>query len=300
MPPNLKAYQERFGHSQSPEASRSYSLNQLDQMAKEAIERGVPIPAWRDRHKTRLGNSNDQRYKSLAWESKYEELAWNKSMSETLETYLHLFGHGPDEGSYKRLTSRQINRLALNSLKTGFPVKSWKKVQPFPLAYRSRYFHLVGVEKAPNSRLHKAQVLLTELLPYRRYYAPLHLLINDDISSLHIRYFFHYESRSARQENEPCRAYYTVSGKKFGEQWVEYRVYDHLPFFNFTDKYCIEADTFHPMAVQKHLMSNVVRTKQKYPHLNQYQEVYHFVNGKRVSEIQLLRLDFMEWEPYEP
>ena len=67
-PPNLKAYQEKFGHRQSPEASRSYSLNQLDQMAKQALERGAPIPQWRDRSKKRLGNVNDQKYKNLQTE----------------------------------------------------------------------------------------------------------------------------------------------------------------------------------------------------------------------------------------
>jgi hypothetical protein len=40
-PPNLKAYQERFGHRQSPEASRAYSRSQLDEMAK---------PRWRQKN----------------------------------------------------------------------------------------------------------------------------------------------------------------------------------------------------------------------------------------------------------
>ena len=64
-PPNLKAYQERFGHRQSPEASRAYSRSQLDEMAKAALEANEPIPQWRDRPKTKLDNVNDKQYKNL-------------------------------------------------------------------------------------------------------------------------------------------------------------------------------------------------------------------------------------------
>ena len=64
-PPNLKAYQERFGHRQSPEASSAYSRNQLDEMAKAALEANEPIVLWRDRSKTKLDNVNDQQYKNL-------------------------------------------------------------------------------------------------------------------------------------------------------------------------------------------------------------------------------------------
>lgn len=71
-PPNLQAYQDKFGHRQSPEASRAHPLSILDQMAKEALELGEPIPQWRDRHKTRLGNVNDQMYKSLRVEEAIE------------------------------------------------------------------------------------------------------------------------------------------------------------------------------------------------------------------------------------
>jgi hypothetical protein len=64
-PPNLKAYQERFGHRQSPEASRAYSRSQLDEMAKAALEANAPIAQWRDRSKTKLDNVNDKQYKNL-------------------------------------------------------------------------------------------------------------------------------------------------------------------------------------------------------------------------------------------
>jgi hypothetical protein len=64
-PPNLKAYQERFGHRQSPEASRAYSRSQLDQMAKAALEANEPIPQWSDRSKMKLDNVNDKQYKNL-------------------------------------------------------------------------------------------------------------------------------------------------------------------------------------------------------------------------------------------
>ena len=64
-PPNLKAYQARFGHRQSPEASRAYSRSQLDEMAKAALEANEPIPQWRDRSKMKLDNVNDQQYKNL-------------------------------------------------------------------------------------------------------------------------------------------------------------------------------------------------------------------------------------------
>ena len=64
-PPNLKAYQERFGHRQSPEASRAYSRSQLDEMAKAALEANEPIAQWRDRSKTKLDNVNDKQYENL-------------------------------------------------------------------------------------------------------------------------------------------------------------------------------------------------------------------------------------------
>ena len=64
-PPNLKAYQERFGHRQSPEASRAYSRSQLDEMAKAALEANEPIAQWRDRSKTKLDNVNDKQYTNL-------------------------------------------------------------------------------------------------------------------------------------------------------------------------------------------------------------------------------------------
>lgn len=299
-PPNLKAYQEKFGHRQSPEASRAYSLSQLDLIAKEALKKGKPITAWRDRHKTRLGNVNDQMYKNLKWKSKYEELAWTKSMSETLTAYLHLFGHGPDELSYKRLTTRQIDRLASDSLKTGFPVQAWKKSCPFPLDHSGKYFNLFGVEHSPMSRLHRIQVLLTEFLPFRRHYAPLHLLLINEIHSIHITEIFNYESDTAKSNNEPYRAIYFVAGNMFGE-YGQFRIYDHNPFFDITNRYLIETDTFHPTAVKRHIMKNVAYTKQKLPYLSFYKRVEHFIDGERNStESQHFKLNFMDWEPYEP
>ena len=300
IPANLKAYHETFGHRQSPEASRAYSLSQLDLIAKEALTKGEPIAEWRDRHKTRLGNVNDQMYKNLKWKSKYEELAWTKSMSETLVTYLHLFGHGPDDLSYKRLTTRQIDRLASDSLKTGFPVEAWKKSCPFPLDHSGKYFKLHGVEHSPMSRLHRIQVLLTEFLPFRRHYAPLHLLLINEIHSIHIRVIFSYESDVAKSNNEPYRAIYFVEGKMFGESG-NFRLYDHNPFFDITGRYLIETDTFHPTAVRRHIMKNVACTKQKLPYLSFYQRIDHFTDGNiHSTETQYFQLNFMDWEPYEP
>jgi len=63
-PPNLKAYQEKFGHRQSPESSRAFSLQQLDAIAKQALEANQPIPEWRDRSKMVLDNVNDAMYKN--------------------------------------------------------------------------------------------------------------------------------------------------------------------------------------------------------------------------------------------
>ena len=63
-PSNLKAYQEKFGHRQSPESSRAFSLQQLDAIAKQALEANEPIPEWRDRSKMELGNVNDAMYKN--------------------------------------------------------------------------------------------------------------------------------------------------------------------------------------------------------------------------------------------
>ena len=87
-PPNLKAYEEKFGHRQSPEASRAHPRAVLDQMAKEALEKGEPIPQWRDRHKTRLGNVNDQRYKNLREDVDNEELTQDSpSALKRLQNY---------------------------------------------------------------------------------------------------------------------------------------------------------------------------------------------------------------------
>ena len=63
-PPNLKAYQEKFGHRHSPEAARAYSRTQLDEMAKKALEANEPIAQWRDRSKMKLDNVNDQQYEN--------------------------------------------------------------------------------------------------------------------------------------------------------------------------------------------------------------------------------------------
>jgi hypothetical protein len=62
--PNLEKYKEVFGHRQSPEATRAHSPKKLDEMAKASLETGKPITQWRDRHKMRIGNSNDQRYEN--------------------------------------------------------------------------------------------------------------------------------------------------------------------------------------------------------------------------------------------
>jgi hypothetical protein len=64
-PPNLKAYQDKFGHRQSPESSRAFSLQQLDAIAKQALEANEPISEWRDRSKMELGNVNDAMYKNI-------------------------------------------------------------------------------------------------------------------------------------------------------------------------------------------------------------------------------------------
>ena len=63
-PPNLKAFQEKFGHRKSPDSSRTFSLTKLDAIAKQAVEANQPIPEWRDLGKMEQGNANDAMYKS--------------------------------------------------------------------------------------------------------------------------------------------------------------------------------------------------------------------------------------------
>ena len=301
-PPNLKAYEEKFGHRQSPEASRAHPRAVLDQMAKEALEKGEPIPQWRDRHKTRLGNVNDQRYKNLKWESEYEELAWHKSMSETLKTYLHLFGHAPDNESYQKLTIKQINRLAKNSLKTGFPVKRWKESSPYELSIvGSKYFGLTKDQYSEMPWYRKIQNLLTEFLPYRRHYVPIHVLLDNTYSSVLINLMLFYESKQAKKDSNPYRANYFVRGFK-SSKYEYYSVSDYHPFFSCADRYLIETDSFHPYKVQRHIMKNVSKTKQRFPSLNFNQQTHHFIDGEEhcSSWIQFFRLNFMNWEEYDP
>jgi len=295
-PPNLKAYEEKFGHRQSPEASRAHPRAVLDQMAKEALEKGEPIPQWRDRHKRRLGNVNDQIYKSLKWESEYEELAWHKSMSETLKTYLHLFGHAPDNESYQKLTIKQINRLAKNSLKTGFPVKIWKKLSPYPLSLvGSKYFGLTKDQYSEMPWYRKIQNLLTEFLPYRRHYVPIHVLLDNTYSSILIHLMLFYESKQA---NSPYRATYFVEGE-IATEYGYHRVYSHAPFIGFADRYLLETDSFHPTEVRRHIMKNVSKTKQRFPSLGIKQHVHHFIDGNSNGTMQFFRLNFMDWESYD-
>ena len=64
-PPNLKAFQEKFGHRQSPDSSRTFSLTQLDAIAKQAVAANQPIPERRDLGKMEQGNANDAMYKSI-------------------------------------------------------------------------------------------------------------------------------------------------------------------------------------------------------------------------------------------
>ena len=298
-PPNLIAYEKRFGHRPSPEARRSYTLNQLDQIAKEALSKGEPIPQWRDRSKTRVGNVNDQMYKNLEFKSKFEEVTYNESLSKTLEKYLHLFGHIPDENALKNLSKKELDKLARNALKTGFPVESWKKSNPFPLSYiGGMYFSIDGGYSVSNFPwYHKPIKLFIEVLPQKFKYRKLKFLIDEDFIDIRVNHFIHHRSEKFIKEGKPYKAYYHVEGKVWSGKL--YQIYKHRPLFKTTDNFLLESDYYNPKNVNAHLMSNISGVKQYYPTLEVLYNKYEFSDDSNSAIPKPYHLSFMDWEPLD-
>ena len=61
--PKVQEYIDLFGHRPAMEAYKFLSRDELDAKAAEAIERGEPVPFWRDRYKIKTGSLLDDLYK---------------------------------------------------------------------------------------------------------------------------------------------------------------------------------------------------------------------------------------------
>ena len=62
LPPNVEKYLKKFGHLPSMEAMKHLTPENLDSIAKKAVELGEPIPEWRDREITKTGTRMDDLY----------------------------------------------------------------------------------------------------------------------------------------------------------------------------------------------------------------------------------------------
>ena len=69
MTPYLELYIEKFGHRPSREAFKFKSNAEIEEIAREALLKGEPVPSWRDRHKVSTGTLLDSYHK------------WNISLS---------------------------------------------------------------------------------------------------------------------------------------------------------------------------------------------------------------------------
>ena len=58
----VQAYAEKFGHLPAIEAYKFLSMEELEDQAARAIEKGEPIADWRDRSRSRTGSSLDGFY----------------------------------------------------------------------------------------------------------------------------------------------------------------------------------------------------------------------------------------------
>jgi len=273
-------------------------------MAKEALEKGQPIPQWRDRHKTRLGNVNDQRYKNLQWKSKYEELAWTKSMSSTLTIYINLFGHEPNKGAYSSLNERQIDRLAKASLKSGIPVTEWKESRPYPLDTHSDYFSLIGTD-SPSVREvpfgHKLfGIIAREFIPNQWRPSPVSLYMGAPqfITSVQVILFLKYRSKKAFAEGVPYSIQYmievTYADKGFISNLVSWHAGKNTKK---SERYVLTTDPYHPERAFGHLMRNISSMTLMYPQLPKRLTKHHFIDGLDVNlSCEQYHLYFMDWE----
>jgi hypothetical protein len=62
LPENVQKYKETFGHLPSIEAMKHLTPENLDAIAKKAVDIGEPIPEWRDRATTKTGTVMDELY----------------------------------------------------------------------------------------------------------------------------------------------------------------------------------------------------------------------------------------------
>ena len=62
LQPNVKRYLDRFGHLPSTEAMKFLTSENLDSIAKKALEENQPVPEWRDRETTKTGTRLDDLY----------------------------------------------------------------------------------------------------------------------------------------------------------------------------------------------------------------------------------------------
>ena len=61
---NVQRYLECFGHLPSIEAFKFATTKELDRIAKEAVQKGVPIKEWETRAQTKYGTSLDEYYEN--------------------------------------------------------------------------------------------------------------------------------------------------------------------------------------------------------------------------------------------
>ena len=62
LPKHVLMYKEQFGHLPSIEAMKHLTPENLDSIAKKAVEDNQPILEWRDRATTKTGTRMDDLY----------------------------------------------------------------------------------------------------------------------------------------------------------------------------------------------------------------------------------------------
>ena len=62
LSPSVQAYLDLFGHEPAAEAEKYLTPMELDRQAQEAVDKGEPIPEWRDRATTKTGTLLDKLY----------------------------------------------------------------------------------------------------------------------------------------------------------------------------------------------------------------------------------------------
>jgi len=102
---NVQKYKEAFGHLPSMEAMKHLTPENLDEVARKAVEDNQPIPEWRDRAITKTGTRMDDLYQQTSTKGK--------------PTYEDFFQGLRDEG----LTQSQLTDLR-NSLPPIVTIKS--------------------------------------------------------------------------------------------------------------------------------------------------------------------------------